>query len=333
MLFCRLSLPCASRLQHGAALLLALLLLVLVLSVLLFADRKDAVLQARREADTIAALAQAKQALLGYAMSYDDTHPSAGYGYLPCPDTSASDSYGEGGQLSCGSLNLSVLGRLPWRVLDLGPLRDGAGECLWYAVSGTYKNNPKLTSLTPATPGLLQVFEANGAGLLGSGDDPVVAVLIAPGPALQGQQRQVQDSTLQCPGSYSPAAYLDRDTVSGIDNSQVAAQPGQISSFIAAARASAFNDRLLVVTRREVFTAYCRKTAVRMEARSMAGECSAGGGVHPDCAIWAARLTDFCQPPSCIEAAQTLVSASCLASPQAADCAMARDGLQACRHG
>ena len=34
------------------------------------------------------------------------------------------------------------MGRLPWKTLGLDALKAGPGECLWYAVSGTYKNSP-----------------------------------------------------------------------------------------------------------------------------------------------------------------------------------------------
>jgi hypothetical protein len=33
------------------------------------------------------------------------------------------------------------MGRLPRKTPGLDALKDGSGECLWYAVSGTYKNS------------------------------------------------------------------------------------------------------------------------------------------------------------------------------------------------
>jgi hypothetical protein len=109
----------------------------------------------------VKALARAKAALIGFAATYadDPDHKGQPQGYLPCPDVD-----GDGSAETCSSRGKTVLGRFPWRTLGLPPLRDGSGECLWYVVSGTYKDNPKgiLTSdtdgqLTSDTDGQLVV--------------------------------------------------------------------------------------------------------------------------------------------------------------------------------
>jgi len=53
----------------------------------------------RAQARSIAALSQAREALLGYAISYDESHSGQGQGYLPCPDT---DNTGSTALGACG---------------------------------------------------------------------------------------------------------------------------------------------------------------------------------------------------------------------------------------
>src|SRR5215470_7444650 len=72
------------------------------------------------------ALAAAQQALIAYAAS-NRTLP----GRLPCPDTTNTGV----ADTSCGAAGQNQIGRLPWKTLGLTDLRDGSGECLWYAVS------------------------------------------------------------------------------------------------------------------------------------------------------------------------------------------------------
>lgn len=161
------------------------------------------------------ALAQAKEALIGYAATYRDAHPDNGanrdklFGYLPCPDTD-NDGFAEA---TCGGKDVSVIGRLPWKTLGLPPLRDGAGECLWYAVSGRAKDNPKTDEFDWDTIGQFEIKEAvTNATLVGVGGHSTPwAVIIAPGFAIGGQNRvpPLAGSITECGGSNTVAAYLD----------------------------------------------------------------------------------------------------------------------------
>ncbi|NML28041.1 hypothetical protein [Zoogloea dura] len=134
------------------------------------------------------ALASARQALIGFAATYrEQGHPNADYGYLPCPDLD-----GDGSAETCGNQGRAVIGRLPWLTLNLPDLRDGAGECLWYAVSGNVKNNPKPTALNWDSTGSFRLVDQSG-GTVALPGDPLglaAAVIIAPGPPLPSQQRQ-----------------------------------------------------------------------------------------------------------------------------------------------
>lgn len=192
--------------------LLAVLLLVALLSTagLLANGELRTLAEARAQARSVEVLSQAREALIGYAISYAERHPGEGYGYLPCPDAGNSGSSALG---ACGARNAPSLGRLPWRTLALPELRDGWHECLWYAVAGSIKNNPKPAVLNWDSPGQFALLDSTGRRLSAAGPDELaVAVIIAPGPALAGQIR-TNTGAGPCPGSASTSddlsAFLD----------------------------------------------------------------------------------------------------------------------------
>ena len=220
------------RRQRGAVLLTALTMTLLAgASVLLAALDTAAAVRAREASATARALADARQALIGWSIgaglagSGEEHVP----GVLPFPDRNA-DSGGYDGEADCVTSGLSdrhLIGRLAWAgetspcpVRPLGvDIRDGSGEALWYAVSRNLVNhrggggpdrpiNPGLLDGPPAYP-WLRLVDASGAVLLGSDGGPleVAAVIIAPGPALPGQTR-----TGSAP---DPSHYLDAVTVNG----------------------------------------------------------------------------------------------------------------------
>ncbi|MBK8120557.1 MAG: hypothetical protein IPK39_16285 [Sulfuritalea sp.] len=94
-------------------------------------------------------LAQAREALLAYAATYrdDPSRSTEVFGYLPCPDTSGKTGIqtpGDGeAAATCGTSEQAAIGLLPYKTLGLPDLRDSSGVCLWYAVAGGFKNNPK----------------------------------------------------------------------------------------------------------------------------------------------------------------------------------------------
>lgn len=260
--------------QRGVVLIVMLVILVLGLAATLVSSLNSATFRNERQARTAAALAQARDALIGYAITYGDTHPGEVHGYLPCPD--ADGSNGEGSSKSpCSSKNVSVLGRLPWKTLDIPALRDGSGECLWYAVSGTYKNNPKTDLMNWDTDGQLRVYDADGTRLDSDGNQ-VVAVILAPGAAKNGQARS--DGSTTCGGNYTASAYLDKDTAHGIDNADIAA--GQ---FVQGTTGGDVNDRLIFITREELWSAVQKRSdfsgTLRLLTQRIA-ECLASYGAH-----------------------------------------------------
>lgn len=211
--------------------------------------------QNARDRITADALAQAKEALIGYAVTYADTHPSPQQvaGYLPCPDTAGTaDTNGEGAStLTCGTLDTSVIGRLPWKTLNIPPLRGGDGECLWYAVSGSYKNNPKTGLMNWDTAGQLQVYAANGATPLTAANNQAVAVIFAPGSALPGQSRTGTAAPL-CGGNYTVGNYLDQANTTATGPYYTGPMQDGIGNPV-------LNDRIAFITQQDIWNAIKRR--------------------------------------------------------------------------
>jgi type II secretory pathway pseudopilin PulG len=237
--------------ERGAALLVILAIIGIGAAWLLVSALKSAAIQNERDRITADALAKAKDALIGYAATYRDTHPDAGgwtdkiWGYLPCPDTNNDGT----ADPPCGAKDVTVAGRLPWRTLGLPPLRDGAGECLWYVVSGRAKHSPPTDSLNWDTPGQIEVRDAAGQVLAAAGThDTPWAVVVAPG-SLLGAQDRTPAGASECGGNNNAAAYLEALTLNpaaGGDSLLVLATNGSANN-------GSNNDRGLWIASREIF--------------------------------------------------------------------------------
>lgn len=237
--------------HRGHALLIMLAILVMG-SVVSLVGQLDGVYGRQQQLQrTDAALAQAKEALLAYALTYRDDHDHADemFGYLPCPDSSGKGGVfapGDGTAAgSCGSAGASVVGLLPYVTLRLPDLRDASGNCLWYAVSGSFKNSPKaVTPMNWDAQAQLAVRDADGT-VLAVPDDAqggAAAVIFAPGLALGAQARGVIDQRCRADPAQA-TAYLESvapDFVRG-DRRDAA---GNVTH----------NDRLTWLTPRDIFS-------------------------------------------------------------------------------
>ncbi len=212
--------------QRGLALLIILIIVVLGTMTVLVSSLNSTNIQIAKQKQTMLALAQAKAALLGFAASYAETHPGQPVGYLPCPDQTGDGSVDVAttGASPCSTAGKTILGRFPWRTLGLPPLRDGDGECLWYAVSGNYKDNPKVT-LTSDTNGLLIVRDASGNIVAGSSpENRAIAIIFAPGKPVGNQIRGGNNgSATECGRVSAPADDINQasnylESLAGINN-------------------------------------------------------------------------------------------------------------------
>lgn len=279
--------------QRGAALIVMLVIMVMGAAAFLISSLSRSALQIERDKTTAATLAQAKEALIGYAASADlASNPSAASprpGNLPCPDTN-NDGNAES---SCSG---SALGRLPWKTLGLPDLRDGSGEKLWYAVSSNFKKSPYTSCTAPGqigclnsdTVGTITVHSPDGNiihdATSGSG---VAAVIIAPGDVLQRQGGSLQDRSSA--GINTASNYLD--IANGIDNANFtdSTTNGFIQGRIKDSNGNPIlNDQLLVITQDNIMQAVQRRVAA--EVRQCLKEYALQNhGRYP----WAARLDPY----------------------------------------
>ena len=247
--------------QRGASLMIIIVILVVAFAAALVTSLSLSSIKSARQQRTTTALSQAKAALIGYATTYSDTHSGEVIGFLPCPDYDGSNGEGSSPLGACGSQDVSQIGRLPWRTLNLPKILDGDGECLWYAVSGTYKNNPKTGLMNWDTNGQLKAYSSDGT-LLTQSNNQAVAVIIAPGKALSGQNRAGTSAPI-CGGNYTATNYLDNDTSHSINNSDVST-----GKFIQAHEhrdangtlTLDINDQMIFITKLDIWNAIQKRT-------------------------------------------------------------------------
>jgi hypothetical protein len=237
--------------------------------------------QIDRDKITAAALAQAKDALIGYAITYAETHSGNVDGYLPCPDQSGTAIGGEGASEGvCGAINVSSIGRLPWKTLDLPVLRGGDNECLWYAVSGTYKYNPQTGLMNWDTNGLLQVYASDGTTLLTPANNQAVAVIFSPGDAASTQNRSGTTAPV-CGGNYTASNYLD--SVGTINNASVSTTANVNSRFRMGNPALRTSDHIVFITKQDIWNAMQKRSDFLNTLNYMTQQvaiCIAGYGSH-----------------------------------------------------
>jgi hypothetical protein len=195
------------RRQHGAVLIIFVIGLVLVaLSVLLY-QLNAGTLKLDRNQKTALALAEAKAALIGEAISSAqliNLAPARLLGSLLNPNLNSVFSL-EGSETgTAGSIDRIVVGKFPWYSLNVSIIKDGGDECLWYAVSGRYKHQPATGTLNWDTQGQIDVIDGNGNQIASN----LVALIVSSGSSVSGQNRAVVANTY-CGGNYDVKNYLD----------------------------------------------------------------------------------------------------------------------------
>ncbi len=184
----------AARKSRGVAIIIMMTILVLALTTYIVSMSPN-LLKTKRVRNNAAVLDLTLQALTGYALV--QTAP----GSLPCPDTTG-DGLANPVGVSCSS----QLGLLPTRTLGLDALTDATGAVLWYAVSLEYLGN----AATTKNSSLASTLTLDG--------DPVAAVIIAPGEAINSQARNLISASDFLEGVNADANLSDYVTV--IDDTQ-----------------------------------------------------------------------------------------------------------------
>jgi len=217
---------------------------------------------ARRERNA-EVLARAKEALIGYvamkAADPDERNP----GRLPCPEPAAwagieaaEGVAAPGVQGGISVPSCTSVGRLPWRTLGLGPLVDAHGEPLWYVVGPGWR-------LTTGAS-LLEIHSDRGGTLTVDGQQgQVVALIIAPGPALEVAAAPgcaARDQRHPSTGRRKAAPGIDpRNYLECFDEAALA--------FSTRSPATSFNDQVVAVTAAELMPAIEAAIAKRIESQ------------------------------------------------------------------
>ncbi len=252
--------------QHGAAALIFVLLLITVgLGVFVgVANNHTILVKQAHDRMSVKARAEAKDALLGFAIS----NPTRGF--LPCPaDPALAGTATEGTAMtSCNSDALRI-GRLPWRTLGIDDLHDGYGEALWYAVDGNF------------TADAATINRASSVGTLtvnGSGN--IAAIIFSVGSPIGGQLRGNNVSACATTGAalrqdYCATNYLDVDP-GGISNADA-------NTAFTQSRTDTFNDTLLMISANQFFEGVEKRVLqqVRTCLRTYASDPGNPTGLYP----------------------------------------------------
>lgn len=252
--------------HYSSGLALIMLMTILTMGVLYFLMvQLEAVGVYQREAQQSGSggnpLEQAREALLGYATTYRDSNSGEVFGYLPCPDRNG-DGDLSGADATCGTAGEATIGLLPYKTLGLPDLRDSSGACLWYAVAGGFKSNPKATAtvMNWDTQGQFSVIDANGTVLVAPEDanGGAAAVIFAAGAPTGSQARS---AVTVGPCQIDPteiAAFLDGGYTAGTfaTNGTITLTQGPVKDVNGSLTN---NDRLAWVTPKEIFDRVARR--------------------------------------------------------------------------
>ena len=286
--------------QRGMALLILVFFLALIVTAYALRSLNPANIKNAQDKITVAALAEAKEALIGYAIGVNIVGVGPRPGDMLCPDTN-DDGIAE---ISCGnaagSLPATRLGRLPWKTLGLSDLRDGNGERLWYAVSNNFKSSTRTTCASPGSAGCLNsdtvgtitLRNTNGTilnnGSTGSG---VVAVIFSAGLPITRSDGVVQDRI--CGGcTLNPVNYLDinagEDNAGFVDSTTDGFINGPVTN---ASGDSIVNDTMLVITTQELMPKLEKRVANEVLACLKDYALTKSGGLNRQ--PWAVQMSTY----------------------------------------
>lgn len=262
--------PIIIRTQHGAALLIMIVIMVVGIATILITSLSSSALNSARLDKTAASLVQAKEALIGRAVK-DANRP----GSLPCPDTTGSGS----ADLLSGNHCPKYVGRLPWKTLGLPDLRDGHGEGLWYALSPSVRDDNSAQPINSETQGQFTVTGGNSIS-------NVVAIIFSPGPVLSALSQSRISANQNSVSSYLEGSNA---TNAGTINTDVANSTfsGASYAFVSGTSSDTFNDQLLAIAHDQLFQPV--EMRIAREVRSCLDTYAvSSGNTYP----WAVPIAD-----------------------------------------
>lgn len=222
----------------------------------------------REQSEVTRQLALAKEALLAYAASTPALFGNdIGPGYLPCPDADnsalpdAASSYSEDDTDALCPAGLT-LGRLPqYVVTEAGnyPLNShfaGRDQQFWYAVSPLHLRTSSNTPSSNKTNAALSRLTLDGTSR-------IVALIIAPGEALDTQDR-----------ASNPLLYSNY-----LDGTNGSSATSFISSY--SANPAQFNDSLVAITHDELMHYVGTVVAARLQQ-----QLETAYGSYPNCLVY-----------------------------------------------
>ncbi|MFZ4536568.1 hypothetical protein [Propionivibrio sp.] len=268
------------RRERGSAVLIMLTIIGLGAAFMLVSALNKANSQIERDKITTAALAQAKEALIGWSSARGDIAGNPRPGELPCPDTNAPGSANYGTE--AGACLAGRIGRLPWKTLGIEEPKDGYGETLWYAIDGSFrKRNSNSLPINSDTRATMQIYDHDGATLLTPPGYEAVAIIFSPGAILATQLRGAGQQT-------TASNYLDNTgppTIPTPRNNATINGPFIQGPVKDASGNVVVNDRLLVIAARDLMPVIEKRVA--KELKTLLGNYySANSSKYPNPAAY-----------------------------------------------
>jgi len=259
----------AHRQRGGVAILLLLAVLAVGGSYYMISSLQAMSLQRKAlvQAQNAAVLNRAKQALIGYVVARASkggvTDPEPNPGALPCPEhpwhISLPTDEGTAGPAvgipnpGYGTANCSSIGRFPWKTIGTEKLVDASGEPLWYVVGPTWRKTSTTTKTT---------INSNTAGDLSVNGQQVVALIIAPGPAMSTQAATTPYG-VSCSARNQARSAPAGNTLDPLD--YLECYNAGALQFTTSATADSFNDQVAVVTTADLLPGVEGAVANRIE--------------------------------------------------------------------
>ncbi len=295
---------------------MVMLTLIALYGLYLFVGQLSTTLyQSVRSQNSADALAEAKQALIGDAISTPLVRDA---GYLRLPDLGSAFGVPTEGQASGafagGSKDFTAIGKFPWKTLATPPLQDRDKECLWYVVSGRFKVTPPTDVLNWDTQGQIDLIDGQGNVIAAN----LAALLVAPGAPIDGQSHALADPAYaQCGGNYDARNYLDAFDSANAIAGEVNYFAGSINHRVALnsnnkrfvlTNNAHFNDSLLYITVDDIFNSMIKRSDFAVAIASLLNnpifqtipitgtkgtdslDCSSGGFDQTFCENWKEML-------------------------------------------